>query len=148
MPGGGRNADPTSVPPIGPVGLPPSRPIAVPAKEPNASRISPHNVKRCFTCMSTSSQSIPPHRKPQRSLVTCIATHSESSSTRARTARPIPYFTIKTKLCYDRFGQCYAATGFWVVDRSEEHTSELQSLMRISYAVFCLKKKKKQPLHH
>src|SRR3546814_6381184 len=29
---------------------------------------------------------------------------------------------------------------FW---RSEEHTSELQSLMRISYAVFCLKKKKK-----
>src|SRR3546814_3612027 len=28
-------------------------------------------------------------------------------------------------------------------DRSEEHTSELQSLMRISYAVFCLKKKKK-----
>src|SRR3546814_7420016 len=32
----------------------------------------------------------------------------------------------------------------WVEDgRSEEHTSELQSLMRISYAVFCLKKKKK-----
>src|SRR3546814_7776784 len=29
------------------------------------------------------------------------------------------------------------------VIRSEEHTSELQSLMRISYAVFCLKKKKK-----
>src|SRR3546814_5469232 len=32
-------------------------------------------------------------------------------------------------------------------DRSEEHTSELQSLMRISYAVFCLKKKKKQIKH-
>src|SRR3546814_6569885 len=30
------------------------------------------------------------------------------------------------------------------VIRSEEHTSELQSLMRISYAVFCLKKKKKK----
>src|SRR3546814_4153977 len=29
-------------------------------------------------------------------------------------------------------------------DRSEEHTSELQSLMRISYAVFCLKKKKER----
>src|SRR3546814_7840998 len=29
--------------------------------------------------------------------------------------------------------------------RSEEHTSELQSLMRISYAVFCLQKKNKQP---
>src|SRR3546814_10524952 len=36
-----------------------------------------------------------------------------------------------------------------VVVRSEEHTSELQSLMRISYAVFCLKKKKnKHHLHH
>src|SRR3546814_5153977 len=31
--------------------------------------------------------------------------------------------------------------------RSEEHTSELQSLMRISYAVFCLKKKKHQDMH-
>src|SRR3546814_1321979 len=31
---------------------------------------------------------------------------------------------------------------FRAYDRSEEHTSELQSLMRISYAVFCLKKKK------
>src|SRR3546814_10569894 len=34
-------------------------------------------------------------------------------------------------------------------DRSEEHTSELQSLMRNSYAVFCLKKKKqKHNMHH
>src|SRR3546814_1049284 len=32
------------------------------------------------------------------------------------------------------------------MDRSEEHTSELQSLMRISYAVFCLKKKTQQQL--
>src|SRR3546814_1435783 len=32
--------------------------------------------------------------------------------------------------------------------RSEEHTSELQSLMRISYAVFCLKKKKKNKKRH
>src|SRR3546814_19754973 len=32
--------------------------------------------------------------------------------------------------------------------RSEEHTSELQSLMRISYAVFCLKKKKKSTKHN
>src|SRR3546814_3126211 len=35
------------------------------------------------------------------------------------------------------------AAGTQCVHRSEEHTSELQSLMRISYAVFCLKKKKK-----
>src|SRR3546814_8942033 len=34
------------------------------------------------------------------------------------------------------------------VNRSEEHTSELQSLMRISYAVFCLKKKKIKKYKH
>src|SRR3546814_6946876 len=41
-------------------------------------------------------------------------------------------------------GRGYAPDGFGFVGgrvRSEEHTSELQSLMRISYAVFCLKKK-------
>src|SRR3546814_7558015 len=36
----------------------------------------------------------------------------------------------------------------WDSPRSEEHTSELQSLMRISYAVFCLKKKKQSHKHH
>src|SRR3546814_5662633 len=40
-------------------------------------------------------------------------------------------------------GQCWRC-GQSVKLRSEEHTSELQSLMRISYAVFCLKKKKKE----
>src|SRR3546814_5009843 len=35
----------------------------------------------------------------------------------------------------------YKGTAPMMADRSEEHTSELQSLMRISYAVFCLKKK-------
>src|SRR3546814_1335823 len=35
-----------------------------------------------------------------------------------------------------------------LLSRSEEHTSELQSLMRISYAVFCLKKKKKQKKYY
>src|SRR3546814_6011147 len=40
--------------------------------------------------------------------------------------------------CADLPGQAKLAA----IGRSEEHTSELQSLMRISYAVFCLKKKK------
>src|SRR3546814_8219852 len=39
---------------------------------------------------------------------------------------------------------CALAGGRRERRRSEEHTSELQSLMRISYAVFCLKKKKKK----
>src|SRR3546814_3308756 len=38
--------------------------------------------------------------------------------------------------------EAVTGAGGVVVERSEEHTSELQSLMRISYAVFCLKKKK------
>src|SRR3546814_9109586 len=42
----------------------------------------------------------------------------------------------------DRFADLPAAGGLHGAIRSEEHTSELQSLMRISYAVFCLKKKK------
>src|SRR3546814_2121725 len=39
-----------------------------------------------------------------------------------------------------------AREGVLMTKRSEEHTSELQSLMRISYAVFCLKKKNKKTL--
>src|SRR3546814_4723012 len=38
-------------------------------------------------------------------------------------------------------GRCLNGRGWTHLGRSEEHTSELQSLMRISYAVFCLKKK-------
>src|SRR3546814_2383053 len=41
-----------------------------------------------------------------------------------------------------------AVSALRVSRRSEEHTSELQSLMRISYAVFCLKKKHKETEHH
>src|SRR3546814_4945849 len=40
-------------------------------------------------------------------------------------------------------GEVIANANDEITERSEEHTSELQSLMRISYAVFCLKKKKK-----
>src|SRR3546814_7921891 len=46
--------------------------------------------------------------------------------------------------CPYRYHTCIGSVGAgW---RSEEHTSELQSLMRISYAVFCLKKKIKQDI--
>src|SRR3546814_3192116 len=42
----------------------------------------------------------------------------------------------------DRIAEVGPSASVTVPARSEEHTSELQSLMRISYAVFCLKKKK------
>src|SRR3546814_8567703 len=44
--------------------------------------------------------------------------------------------------------RCFLFAGVAMRTRSEEHTSELQSLMRISYAVFCLKKKIKQTKKH
>src|SRR3546814_7375538 len=54
---------------------------------------------------------------------------------------------VSMKLRAEKKGDRYVLNGskMWITngpDRSEEHTSELQSLMRISYAVFCLKKKK------
>src|SRR3546814_10162364 len=60
---------------------------------------------------------------------------------RDHNAQPIPegFFDAVTRL--DAFAD---KSNRLHLRRSEEHTSELQSLMRISYAVFCLQKKKKQ----
>src|SRR3546814_4526453 len=53
--------------------------------------------------------------------------------------------TVEIQAITKKFGSVLAVDelSLGIRDRSEEHTSELQSLMRISYAVFCLKKKKK-----
>src|SRR3546814_1868805 len=54
-------------------------------------------------------------------------------------------------LCHIRPGKVRISVLYFCtarMKRSEEHTSELQSLMRISYAVFCLKKKKQKQLQH
>src|SRR3546814_7696535 len=48
-----------------------------------------------------------------------------------------------SELLYDEGLRRHMLQVYNYMGRSEEHTSELQSLMRISYAVFCLKKKKK-----
>src|SRR3546814_1809724 len=64
------------------------------------------------------------------------------SSTSPYRGRPAPRKTGKT---HDKgVAPCFRSRRRSKRTRSEEHTSELQSLMRISYAVFCLKKKKKQ----
>src|SRR3546814_7034965 len=47
----------------------------------------------------------------------------------------------------DNRGSHFYLALYWAQARSEEHTSELQSLMRISYAVFCLKKKKQTKIN-
>src|SRR3546814_42779 len=63
----------------------------------------------------------------------------------ARGATPVGMnrHTIWTRYYLPREFHRHFATRFSLSSRSEEHTSELQSLMRNSYAVFCLKKKKK-----
>src|SRR3546814_7116850 len=66
---------------------------------------------------------------------------------RINAARTIPLTRYEEAGNFDRFGYIKDLAenhGADLPARSEEHTSELQSLMRISYAVFCLKKKKKK----
>src|SRR3546814_5296472 len=46
----------------------------------------------------------------------------------------------RARAIFAPFSRMIAVMIGWAASRSEEHTSELQSLMRISYAVFCLKK--------
>src|SRR3546814_6848775 len=64
---------------------------------------------------------------------------------------PVPQFvqSVGNSDPYDhaRFAHDQGFAGLFHPWRSEEHTSELQSLMRISYAVFCLKKNKKTQTH-
>src|SRR3546814_8693442 len=75
--------------------------------------------------------------------------HRRAGHPAATAARPVPRFRccMTSWLGSERDRAIFAALkgnpGEHVV-RSEEHTSELQTLMRISYAVFCLKKKKRR----
>src|SRR3546814_7720196 len=59
--------------------------------------------------------------------------------------RPIGHSVVR--LDYANVRQAKVVKGLNRLIRSEEHTSELQSLMRISYAVFCLKKKNQRKTH-
>src|SRR3546814_3012669 len=58
------------------------------------------------------------------------------------------YYRARTDICYPAISNNYRSIINDLGARSEEHTSELQSLMRISYAVFCLKKKNNQNSKH
>src|SRR3546814_9151040 len=63
----------------------------------------------------------------------------------ASRGRPPPAFRSRSRSPAARRRRARRSARYWGREnRSEEHTSELQSLMRISYAVFCLKKKTKK----
>src|SRR3546814_2175798 len=57
-----------------------------------------------------------------------------------------PHWAKRHTLSRADVATLYPMASRYIAVRSEEHTSELQSLMRISYAVFCLKKKKKMKI--
>src|SRR3546814_4149235 len=81
-------------------------------------------------------------RLAQRLGLHHIGVHAGAVADRADALR-LPQ-RIDVHLQIDAVARRYRIAEWVHLARSEEHTSELQSLMRISYAVFCLKKKKKR----
>src|SRR3546814_1973300 len=78
-------------------------------------------------------------RQPSGSLVGALRTRHPRADLRGRAATQAPRIFPRPHAHRETLVR-------WPADvRSEEHTSELQSLMRISYAVFCLKKKTAPP---
>src|SRR3546814_1739212 len=85
-----------------------------------------------------------------RSAMTRRENHSHGSPTRRNKARYLAMaglFQRTSRKCEEGRGAGFGRAIICRVVRSEEHTSELQSLMRISYAVFCLKKKMNNKRH-
>src|SRR3546814_7067915 len=86
------------------------------------------------------------HRQHNQRVAPCtgawIETCTHQAARKTACVAPCTGAWIETK---SRTGGGYVDQ--WSHPRSEEHTSELQSLMRISYDVFCLKKKKKTSTH-
>src|SRR3546814_3111855 len=80
---------------------------------------------------------------PYTTLFRSSAGHVQSANSVPRSAQPE---TREAQRIWQSGHEmpCPAVDGRGLDARSEEHTSELQSLMRISYAVFCLKKKQQQ----
>src|SRR3546814_9164407 len=74
-----------------------------------------------------------PRQAPKRRSFLVQAEKAWRRSSRFSTASSVSQLSWIERRCPTK--------GLWPCQRSEEHTSELQSLMRISYAVFCLKKK-------
>src|SRR3546814_8421994 len=79
---------------------------------------------------------------------------SQSCRTASMTRNSLPVSTCQKVQPLQLGAPCTPAPTLWIdpagwpsQSRSEEHTSELQSLMRISYAVFCLKKKTATIIH-
>src|SRR3546814_1984976 len=109
-----------------------------------------------YTRSSRRSPAIPELSAISRSLVTLSSSARSFKSpcvvTRAERAG---FFNLPLGMTRTVFGSAISVRGISATGsltdrlaRSEEHTSELQSLMRLSYAVFCLKKQNNQQSHN
>src|SRR3546814_4468630 len=77
-------------------------------------------------------------------LFACLFAVSQAQTSTDQPADP----SDPDNLATDYFSQIMGVAASASTNRSEEHTSELKSLMRISYAVFCLKKKTELTTYH
>src|SRR3546814_5857817 len=116
-----------------------SRVVSMPSRatETNPSAMSAHTLPAC------SARSMPPSRL-ERSVrpARCIQKIIHVTMPTATSDSPPPISSWASKVSE------YVPKVSTAPMRSEEHTSELQSLMRISYAVFCLKKKTTEKNEH
>src|SRR3546814_9956199 len=91
----------------------------------------------CSDSLSNSSAKLYVMSEMSSSNSNCSALISSTAVSEKASTSPPPRSSTASLPCWSS----RAATLPKLLKRSEEHTSELQSLMRISYAVFCLKKK-------
>src|SRR3546814_7931371 len=107
-------------------------------------RISDWSSDVCSSDLSRSTFSYPPDRPPTRSRMPAKRSRTRLAPKIASPLQMPRYCTIRLPSTDEVVVTIMASPPMRVgrdKARSEEHTSELQSLMRISYAVFCLKKK-------
>src|SRR3546814_9679965 len=107
---------------------------------------------RSFRAHSMRRVSISRHRRQMPSRWKCPVSSHGSTTARHRHQTRFPRSPVPPSRTYGSKASiplktAMAGSGARLLKRSEEHTSELQSLMRISYAVFCLKKKKEYTVH-
>src|SRR3546814_1478384 len=94
---------------------------------------------------ATRTDTLFPYTTLFRSACNRLDQHSVNAYPRNRLTPATKLSRLSHGIIWPAFGTRTASrSGFNAISRSEEHTSELQSLMRISYAVFCLKKKNKK----
>src|SRR3546814_3902441 len=117
-----------------------------PSLTPDGGPVKPPSLlpPECMLVLASTSPCRSPAMSAIASTARTIASTARSKATCASPMSPATGRRAATASGLSTSATCCGGASPASTRRSEEHTSELQSLMRISYAVFCLKKKKKQ----